>query len=161
MEFSERAERICECMEQITEVMLEMEKEFEELYTCAPDYVETADEKITQYRQIADELFDTVNELCAGDGSGILAKAADVHSSRKDVDDSAGCVFEARQEINAVMNRIMMILPRVERRIRREKDKSLENIRNNNSSQSANVSKYFSTVISGDDYSYLKKSRSI
>lgn len=161
MEFSERAERVCECMGQITEVMLEMEKEFEELYTCDPDYVETADERITQYRQIADELFDTVNELCRGDESGILAKAADVHSSRKDVDDSAESVFEARQEINAVMNRIMMIMPRVEKRLKREKEKSLENIRNNNSSQSANVSKYFSTVISGDDYSYLKKNRSI
>lgn len=153
--------KVCDCYEETEKILLELEEEINYLFVCDPDEVYITNEKITQYKQMADELMSAADEICTSDSSGLLIKASDPQSCRADVDDSTESVFIARQNINAVLFRIQNVIPQVEKRLQREKDKSIEKIRNNNTSQSANVSKYFSTIIGDNNNFSIKKSRSI
>lgn len=153
--------KICDCYDQTEKILLELEEEINYLFVCDPDEVYITNEKIIQYRQMADELMTAADEICNSDDTGSLIKASDPQSSRSDVDDSTECIFIARQNINAVLFRIQNVIPQVEKRLLREKDKSIEKIRDNNTSQSANVSKYFSTMIGDNNNFSIKKSRSV
>ena len=55
-------------------------------------------------------------------------------------------VFEKRQDVNAVASRIQGIIPIVEERMRRGMEKTLQEIRENNTSQSAQASRYYNAV---------------
>ena len=161
MVFDDCIKKICDCYSETEKVLLELEEEINYLFICDPDEVFITNEKITQYRQMADELMTTAYEICSEDSTGILLKAADPQCCRADIDDRAENVFTARQDINAVLFRIQNVIPQVEKRISVEKDKSIEKIRDNNTSQSANVSKYFSTILGDNNQFTMKKNRSI
>ncbi len=161
MKLDECINKICDCYEETEKVLLELEKAINYLFVCSPEEVFITNENIIQYRQMAEELMTAAEEICKSDVTGSLSKAADPQSSRKDIDDNTECIFNARQNINAVLFRIKNVIPQVEKRISKEKDKCMEKIKNNNISQSANVSKYFSAVVNDNDQFHLGKNRSI
>ncbi|WP_044974529.1 hypothetical protein [Ruminococcus sp. HUN007] len=146
MENNERTAQICSCFDEIVEVLLEMEKEIGELYVCSPDDVDISVERINRYREITDELFAGIDSLCAEDETGELKKATEPLTDRKDVAEEYAVVFEKRQEVNAVAYRISAAIPMVQDRLKKSMDRVLEEIRENNSGQSAKAARFYSAV---------------
>ena len=99
MDHSESAEIICRCYDEMSEVLLETEIEISGMFTCPPDDLDVAVERINQYREITDEISAEIDAVCAEDESGELKKAVMPQTDRKDVPDELVPVFEKRQEI--------------------------------------------------------------
>ena len=146
MDHSECTEQICSCYDEIIEVLLEMEKEIGELYICSPDDVDVSVERINQYREITDEIFAEVNAICEQDESGELRKATDPLTDRKDVAEEYAGIFEKRQDVNAVAYRISAAIPMVKDRLKKSMDRILEEIKENNTGQSAKAARFYSAV---------------
>ncbi len=137
---------ICECLNEIKEIMLEVEFEMNFLFTCGIDDIEFSMEKIGQYRQMTDEIFSEIDNLCEEDETGMLKKAVLPRTDRKDVCDEVERIFELRQDLNAVINRVKILQPQVVKRFQKEKEKMLEEIKKNNAGQSAKAAKYYNTI---------------
>lgn len=162
MDYREHTEVICDYLEQISDIMLEIEREINTLYVCSPDDISLAVEKINEYRDYTDEIFEEIYKICDQDDTGNLRKAVKAVCDRKDIDDEFSEVYEAGQEVNAVAHRIVKLIPRVSDRLTRQKEKTLQEIKENNGSQSAHASKYYATVNDErDNYHFSRKSRSI
>ena len=146
MDYSEAAKELCLCLNEMEEVFLETENEINCLYTCSPDDIDVCVERIERYREISDEIFAEIEAICAKDESGELKKAVSPRTDRKDVAEDLVCVFEKRQDINAIACRIQNTIPMVQDRLKRSMKKTLEEIKKNNTSQSAQASKYYSAV---------------
>lgn len=162
MSNSSLSEEVCQCFDEIKQVLLEMETEINCLFTCDPDDIDVCVERIEKYKEITDEIFADINEICREDETGELKKAAEPLTDRKDVSESFTDVFEKRQEINAVAYRIKNTIPMVQTRLQKSMEKTLEEIRKNNTSQSAQASRYFNAVNSTQTSSRLsQKNRTI
>lgn len=153
---------ICECLNEIEEIMLEVEYEMNYLFTCDIDDIEFSMEKIDQYRQMTDEIFAEIDNLCEEDETGMLKKAVLPRTDRKDICDDVECIFELRQELNAVIHRVATLQPQVIKRFNKEKEKMLEEIKNNNIGQSAKAAKYYSAINdNANGYHFSPKDRTI
>jgi len=162
MNYTELSEQICSRFDEMEEVLLETELEINNLFTCSPEDMDVSTGRIEQYREITDEIQEEIDEICAEDESGELKKAVMPRTDRKDVADECIAVFERRQDINAVIFRIQSAIPMVTERIKKTMDRTLEEIKENNSGQSAQAAKYYSTVNAGQQPARLsQKSRSI
>jgi NTP pyrophosphatase (non-canonical NTP hydrolase) len=162
MDYNGPAQEICLYLDEIQQLLLEMETEVNNLFSCPPDEIEVSNERITKYREIIDEVFEDIDAVCAEDPDGLLKKAVHPRTNRSDIPDELADVFEKRQEINAVAFRINDIIPMVEKRLRKSMEKTLEEIKQHNSSQSAQASKYYNAV--GGDTTvrhFSQKNRSI
>ena len=142
--------------------MRELEVEINNLYVCQPDDIALSVEKINEYRKYTDELFEEVYKICDEDETRNLRKAVKAVCDRKEIDDDFCDVYEAGQEINAVVYRIVNLIPRVSDRLTRQKEKTLQEIKDNNGSQSAHASKYYAAVNNDlNNYHFARKNRSI
>ncbi len=156
------AEQICGYFDEIATAMSEIENEINNLYICSPDDIELSVEKINEYKQCTEELFGYIDEICDEDKTGELRKAVQAVCDRKEIRDEYECIYEARQEIQATAYRMIKFIPQVSDRLARQKEKTLEDIKLNNTSQSAHASKYYSAVNDDlDTYHFSRKSRSI
>ena len=162
MDHSESAEIICRCYDELSEVLLETEIEISGMFTCPPDDLDVAVERINQYREITDEISAEIDAICAEDESGELKKAVMPQTDRKDVPDELVPVFEKRQEINAIIYRIQNTIPMVQDRLKKSMEKTLEEIKENNAGQSAKAARYYSAVTDvQNDSSFSRKNRII
>ena len=164
MENYELIESVCSCFDEIIEVFSEIEKEVNELYICSPDDVDVSVERINKYREIADDIFGEIEQICGEDESGELKKATEPRIDRKEVKDEFVQVYEKRQDVNAVAFRIQSTIPMVEDRLKKAMEKTLEEIRENNSGQGAKAAKYYSAVNSAQSdpmRGFTQKSRII
>ncbi|MCQ2464563.1 MAG: hypothetical protein MJ095_03165 [Oscillospiraceae bacterium] len=162
MDYKETAEYICSCFDEMSEVLLETENEINNLFVCSPDDVDVSVERIEKYREITDEIQNEINSACSEDESGELKKAVMPLTDRKDVAEEYVFVFEKRQEINAIIYRIQNAIPMVSERLKKTMEKTLEEIKENNTGQSAQAARYYSAVNATQQPSRLsQKSRSI
>lgn len=162
MDYIKASAEVCNCFDEICQVLLEMETEINCLFTCNPDDIDVCVERIDKYKEITDEIFDEIDDICSEDESGELRKATLPLSDRKDIIDELADVFEKRQEINAVACRIQNTIPMVQTRLKKSMEKTLEEIKKNNTSQSAQAARYYSAVNSSEQPARLsQKSRSI
>ena len=162
MDNNERAEVICGLFDEMTEVLLETENEVNELYTCSPDDIDVSVERINKYREITDEILAEIDSVCAGEETGELKKATLPLTDRMDVSPDFVEVFEKRQDVNAVICRIQAAIPMVKDRLKKAMEKTLEEIKENNSGQSAKAARYYNAVNdSQNSYNLTKKSRTI
>lgn len=162
MNNSDLALEVCECFDEINEVLLETENEINCLFSCHPDDIDVCVERIEKYKEITDEIFADISQICSEDETGELKKATEPLTDRKDVADIYINVFEKRQEINAVAYRIMNAIPMVKDRLNKSMEKTLEEIRKNNTSQSAQASRYYNAVSSTQEpQRFSQKNRSI
>ncbi len=162
MNYREAAEQICVCLDEIEEVFLEMENEINTLFVCDPDDVEVSAERIEKYREIADEIFADIRQICDEDETGTLRTAVNPLTDRRDVAEECTDVFEKRQDVNAVVYRIQNTIPMVSDRLKKAMEKTLEEIKANNTGQSAQAARYYSAVNATQQPSRLsQKSRSI
>lgn len=153
---------VCDYLFEIEDIMRELEIEINNLYVCQPDDIALSVEKINEYRNYTDELFEEVYKICDEDETGNLRKAVKAVCDRNEIDDYFANVYEAGQEINAVAYRIVNLIPRVSDRLTRQKEKTLQEIKDNNGSQSAHASKYYAAVNNDlNNYHFSRKSRSI
>ena len=162
MENKDNIQIVCDYLFEIEDIMRELEIEINNLYVCQPDDIALSVEKINEYRNYTDELFEEVYKICDEDETGNLRKAVKAVCDRKEIDDDFCNVYEAGQEINAVAYRIGNLIPRVSDRLTRQKEKTLQEIKDNNGSQSAHASKYYAAVNNDlNNYHFSRKSRSI
>lgn len=162
MENKDNIQIVCDYLFEIEDIMRELEIEINNLYVCQPDDIALSVEKINEYRNYTDELFEEVYKICDEDETGNLRKAVKAVCDRKEIDDDFCKVYEAGQEINAVAYRIVNLIPRVSDRLTRQKEKTLQEIKDNNGSQSAHASKYYAAVNNDlNNYHFSRKSRSI
>lgn len=162
MDYKESAQEICHYLEEIYELLLEMEIEVNNLFSCPPDDIEVCNERVTKYREIIDEVFGDIYAVCDTDPEGLLKKAVMPKTDRADIPDFLEEVFEKRQELNAVAFRINDIIPMVEKRLKKSMERTLEEIKQNNSSQSARASKYYGAVSDEEPVRHFsQKNRSI
>lgn len=162
MENKDNIQIVCDYLFEIEDIMRELEIEINNLYVCQPDDIALSVEKINEYRNYTDELFEEVYKICDEDETGNLRKAVKAVCDRKEIDDYFANVYEAGQEINAVAYRIVNLIPRVSDRLTRQKEKTLQEIKDNNGSQSAHASKYYAAVNNDlNNYHFSRKSRSI
>ncbi|MBE6842836.1 MAG: hypothetical protein E7510_08425 [Ruminococcus sp.] len=162
MENKDNIQIVCDYLFEIEDIMRELEIEINNLYVCQPDDIALSVEKINEYRNYTDELFEEVYKICDEDETGNLRKAVKAVCDRKEIDDDFCNVYEAGQEINAVAYRIVNLIPRVSDRLTRQKEKTLQEIKDNNGSQSAHASKYYAAVNNDlNNYHFSRKSRSI
>lgn len=162
MENKDKVQIVCDYLFEIEDIMRELEVEINNLYVCQPDDIALSVEKINEYRKYTDELFEEVYKICDEDETRNLRKAVKAVCDRKEIDDDFCDVYEAGQEINAVVYRIVNLIPRVSDRLTRQKEKTLQEIKDNNGSQSAHASKYYAAVNNDlNNYHFARKSRSI
>lgn len=162
MNYTELSEEIFCRFDEMEEVLLETEQEINNLFVCSPEDMDVSVERIEKYKEITDEIRAEINGICAQDESGELKKAIMPDTDRRDVIDECISVFEKKQDINAVIFRIQNAIPMVTERIKKTMDKTLEEIKENNSGQSAQAAKYYSAVNAVQQPSRLsQKSRSI
>ncbi len=162
MDNNERVEVICGLFDEMTEVLLETENEVNELYICSPDDIDVSVDRINKYREITDDILAEIDSVCAEEESGELKKATLPLTDRKDVSPDFVPVFEKRQDVNAVICRIQSAIPMVQDRLKRAMEKTLEEIKENNSGQSAKAARYYNAVNdSQNSYNFTRKSRII
>lgn len=162
MNYREASEQICLFFEETEEVMLEMEQEINNLYTCSPDDMEVSVYRIESYRELIDEILADIDSVCETDDTGELKKAVSPKADRKDILPELSAVFEKRQDINAVIFRMQNIIPLVQGRLKKSMEKTLEEIKENNSGQSAKAARYYDAVSATQEPSRLsRKIRSI
>lgn len=146
MNINEAAKSVYDYLEEIEQVLLEMEAEVNNLFSCDPEDIDVGVERINQYREIIDEIFADIRSVTDEDETGGLKLAVSPLTNRSEINDMFADVFEKRQDVNAVVSRIQGIIPVVEERMRRGMEKTLQEIRENNTSQSAQASKYYNAV---------------
>ncbi len=146
MNINEAAKSVYNYLEEIEQVLLEMESEVNTLFSCDPEDIDVGVERISQYREIIDEIFTDIRSVTDEDETGELKLAVSPLTNRSEINDMFADVFEKRQDVNAVASRIQGIIPIVEERMRRGMEKTLQEIRENNTSQSAQASRYYNAV---------------
>lgn len=157
------AEKICGLYDEMREILEDYEKNTNSLLTCGVDEVLMFLEK----RQVCADKIDVINnrilDLCSLDETGMTKKASDNSCSRDELDEDLVIVFDARQSVNPIVNRVKKKDLQIIDRIAVEKEKLMRKIRENNKSNAAKASKY-STYTSASQNSVFippKKSKSV
>lgn len=145
VEYKDIILKICNLLDEAEEIMLELEKEINFLFECNPDEVEECSENIEHYKLITDEIFEEINEYCNKDETGMIRKAVSPKCDRYEITDDLECIFEKRQQVNAAVFRISDVIPMVENRLKKAMDRTIEKIKENNTSQIAQASRFYNS----------------
>ncbi len=152
---------ICALLSKAQQEMLQLEQETNALYTCTVDEIPLCVERRAACAARVDTQFQQIYQICDADPRGMLRKAVSSQTLFEDVPEELHCIFEARRQLNAVIHRILQIEPQVLERLQTEREKLLEQIRENNRGQSANASRYLGALNSGQDVHFTTQGRKI
>ena len=86
MENKDNIQIVCDYLFEIEDIMRELEIEINNLYVCQPDDIALSVEKINEYRNYTDELFEEVYKICDEDETGNLRKAVKAVCDRKEIE---------------------------------------------------------------------------
>ena len=75
MNINEAAKSVYNYLEEIEQVLLEMESEVNTLFSCDPEDIDVGVERISQYREIIDEIFTDIRSVTDEDETGGLKLA--------------------------------------------------------------------------------------
>lgn len=154
--------KICALLQEAHAQMLQLEQQTNALYTCKLDDVADCVAKRVACLEQVDAGFREIDAICEQDPTGTLTKAVGNHTDFDALPEEVRCIQEARQQLNAVIYRILNIEPQIKERLTLERDRLLEKIRENNRGQGANASKFYDSVAaSGQELFFSEKDKRI